>query len=374
MNQVPFAKSPNQPSHEGRLLENNRPVTVVESDKPLPRDPDLRDAVRGRPVSRRQKGQRATTKSVPNIRTSNKPHHLEERRDGRGKSCADAGEGTAGVAPKAQKKSLNKTLLRPAHAKGHVSTKPENENTQSRPATAPSRPLKGRSISLEHLKALCVPRKHQETVSKSSVSPARPAATTPAATRRDNLKAQVLHYVRSDRVGEAWESTVGSSEKTRRTPTTAARRPLQKTIDWPLSIFRAKSSNTRQSRGGRDAALANNDIAGKMTWLDEDPEPLNTVFSLKPKPVRDEEPRIPIPHPSAEVTTPAESVAESVAELSLGGHDERDEGDGDGNGDGETGSLITALPSLPLSLDGSGRLDDGLGRIADGFPQPSSAN
>lgn len=67
-----------------------------------------------------------------------------------------------------------------------------------------------------------------------------------------------------------------------------------------------------------------------MTWLEEEPESLNT-FSLKPKPFRDESPRLHVP-------ADQQSLVESMAELDV---------DVDA---GETGSLITALPSLPIPV------------------------
>lgn len=341
--QMPFSKPPNVPSQgkpTPKWNERERPTTVFgfgESDKPLPRDPDLLEAVRRSPATGESRSRRIMTKSVPNLRNANKSHYHDEEAKGLAnkKSRAESGGDRA---PSKPQRSFSKAILKSTHAKEFVGR--GTEETQSRPATAPARTtLKSRSISLDHLKTLCALRKtHQETLSRSSISPARQVAT-PAVTRRDILKNQVLHYVRSDKVDEAWEASVNGEKKT-------SRRPLQKKLDWPLSIFRARSSTNRHVGETRRSAVLTNGLGGKMTWLEEDPGALNT-YSLKPK--RDESPRIPVPSPQL---TPAESEEEVNGE------------------EAETGSLITALPSMSHPLMNGQAPDAGHGQATENIAQP----
>lgn len=188
-------------------------------------------------------------------------------------------------------------------------------------------------------------------MSKSSTSPPQ-VVTPPGSTRRDNLKDQLLRHARSDKVNEAWENAVNSKKKR---PTS---RSLQKTKDWPRSIFRAKSTNNRHDSGRQETGLADV-LGGKMSWLEEESATLDTYISLKPQPKRAEAPRFHLPSVGV--------IPESVAEMNVNDH-----GDRGGDGGAPTESLVTALPPLPRPSEGKSH--DGVGRIADSFPQPPSVS
>lgn len=354
-----FAKPPNKRSQvksvAGRLLENNRPITVSScraSDKPLPSDPVPLDAVRQRSAPGDSKSPRITTKSVPNLRTIKESHNNEEAEDiDNHQPFSDADEGVEPnrPVPKAER-NLARRLFKPAQ-KELVSKR--SEGTYTRPATAPSRTLKGRSASLEHLKSLCSGRKSQQqaTMSKSPDFPAR--QTVNPATRRDTLKNQVLHYLTSDNVNEAWEATVRKEGK-------ASRRYPQKKMDWPLSIFRARASNNGCAPGEPDPGLLKNGLGGQMTWLQDESETLNT-YSLKPK--LDISPRL-------HALSAQQAITKCLGEA---------HSSGDENTEAETESMITALPAVPHppvnELDSLNLVrDSGHGQASGDFPQSASSS
>lgn len=253
-----------------------------------------------------------------------------------------------GSVPTAQR-NFGRRLSKPAQ-NGLVCSRPEG--ARARPATAPSRILKGRSVSLEHLKSLCSGKKMQQQATMSK-PPDFSAKQTINPSRLDTLKRQILHYLNSDNVTEAWEAMVRNEESSRRCP--------QKKISWPLSIFRARASGNCRTSCEPDADPLKHGLGGRMAWLEEEPETLNT-YSLKPK--LDISPRI---H--------AFSTQQALTEGVEGVHDS-----GDQNMGTETGSIITALPAIPHPpIDEFNRLafirDSGSAQATEGLhqrPSPSS--
>lgn len=295
-------------------------------DKPLPNDPALLDATRSRPALEQTKSRRIATKSVPNLRTVKESHRFDAgaKASGNSQSSTDADKHAQlnGFVPKLQR-NLGKGIPRPAQ-KEVVSKRPEN--------TQANRTLKARTVSLEHLKSLCSTRRTQQ----QNTAP----RFTDMSSRRDALKNHVLNYLSSDKVTETWETTVRNEKNN-------SRYSSQKKIDWPLSIFRGRSSNHPQASSERDAYLPKDGLGGEMTWLEEGSEDLNT-YPLKPK--LDISPRI---HVISVQQTLVEGVEINPSENE--------------NTAAETESIITALPSVslfPSEMDDDGENVSGNNPVA----------
>jgi hypothetical protein len=137
------------------------------------------------------------------------------------------------------------------------------------------------------------------------------------------MKNQLLHFFKSDRVVEAWESAANREKK-------ISRSVSQKKKKGPSSVFRARAADASDIPGSR-TTFFEKDLEQQMAWLQEGTEALNT-YSLKPR--RNIAPRI---H--------ALSVHTSLIQESEEEHYYGDETREDTAGDGQ--SIITALPAPP---------------------------
>ncbi|OJJ35724.1 hypothetical protein ASPWEDRAFT_110312 [Aspergillus wentii DTO 134E9] len=312
-----------------RLFEKGSLITITSCstpEKPLPRDPDPVRAANILSIPRQAGGLGSTRKSVTDLRTINesKGCGMDAESPSRAKSVNhtthNAGSNT--VVPKLQR-NLSRKISMSMLPKRSVNDK--FEAVQNRPATAPSRTLKSRSVSLEQLKSLRTNRKTQKkTVLESPMfHQPEPHSATHSSTRQEKIKDQLSHYFKSDRVIDAWESTARNEEMN-------CHQSAQKKKDWPLSIFRAKSSNALHGPGGNRTTALEQDLQRQMTWLQEESEALKT-YSLKPK--CDVAPRIHIFSVDAAFSEEEEEY--------------NDDKDGSETVRGETGSIITALPSVP---------------------------
>ncbi|GMF80600.1 unnamed protein product [Aspergillus oryzae] len=154
----------------------------------------------------------------------------------------------------------------------------------SRPATAPSRGLRSRSISLEQLKGFWRLKKDQQYEQQDIVGPPPiPLPTRPytaqGSAKRETMLNQFLHHFKSDRVIDAWEDTIQKES--------AVRHPSQRRKDEPYSKFRAIST-TPGTSAELQTKLFESDLERSMSWFQEHPS--QNTFSLKPR--RDVAPRI----------------------------------------------------------------------------------
>lgn len=337
-----FARSPG-PGTPGR-----RPL----SEKPLPCDPLSKP--RTRPASRNlddtlvaEQGHADSSEPKPSRRDSIMPRVLN-----RAKSCSalvgETGSSTDGPSPSRTPSRLTKKLSRPFLPKRSVSNKTDTNN---RPSTAPARTLKSRSASIEQLKALWAngrPRTQQSMAKPAPApapSPSRPQTSQqkrphpqPQADGLDNMKDQISHFLKTDRVVEAWDNIAKTANCCGTT--------LAKTKDWPSSIFRTKSSENLHAlgtdNGSRNANANGLSGAGiylerQMSWVQE-PEFLST-YSFKQRPASS--PRIHV----------LSIAIDDELEKSFGGCGRMSEDlDGGDGGPGETGSIITALPAVPVPV------------------------
>jgi hypothetical protein len=322
-----FARSPG-PGTPGR-----RPV----SEKPLPRDPLSKP--KSRPASRNLDDtliaeQRNTESRLrkPSRRDSIMPRVLN-----RARSCS-ALEGQPGSttdpSPPRTPSRLTRKLSRPFLPKRSVSDKTDAHN---RPSTAPAQTLKTRSTSIEQLKALWAngrPRTQQSMAKHAQPPPSRPQTSQPKDPHSeglDTMKDQISHFLKTDRVVEAWDNIAKTANCCGTT--------LAKTKEWPSSIFRTKSSEnlhagTRHGAGagaGSGARVSGTDLQRQMSWVQE-PEFLST-YSFKQRPAIS--PRIHVL--SIAIDDELEKSFEDAVSMNMSMNDDA----------GETGSIITALPTLP---------------------------
>ncbi|KAJ5355364.1 uncharacterized protein N7496_012576 [Penicillium cataractarum] len=335
-----FARSPG-PGTPGR-----RPI----SEKPLPRDPLSKP--KSRPASRNLDAfiteQRNTESSErkPSKRDSIMPRVLN-----RARSCSaligQPGSDTTDPSPPRTPSRLTRKLSRPFLPKRSVSDKTDTNN---RPSTAPAQTLKTRSASIEQLKALwgngrprtqqsMAKQPQQQTQPQPQSRPQTSQPRNPQSEGLDTMKDQIWHFLKTDRVVEAWDNIAKTANCCGTT--------LAKTKEWPSSIFRTKSSENLHdgSRGGGGAtgggsgagATAGGSRAGlsgtnhqrQMSWIQE-PEFLST-YSFKQRP----------------------AISPRIHVLSIAIDDELEKSFGAGvsmsmnDDDAETGSIITALPAVP---------------------------
>lgn len=194
-----------------------------------------------------------------------------------------------------------------------------------RPATAPSRSLKSQSTFLEQHKNLKRDNKDndQDTTNTTvSLQPKRPTESG-RLVRLDTMKNQLLHFFKSDRVVEAWESAANREKK-------ISRSASQKKKEGPWSVFRARATDTSEIPGSR-RTFFEKDLDQQMAWLQEGTEVL-TTYSLKPR--RDVAPRIHV------VSVHTSLIQESEEERYYGNEKREDSA-------GARRSIITALPAPP---------------------------
>ncbi|KAH3328103.1 hypothetical protein KXW13_001149 [Aspergillus fumigatus] len=298
------------------------------SEKPLPSDPDTLGAVDPRPVSKQTQGHRMSQKSVPNLRAAKDseefPSEAEGRRRAKSVHGVPGNRGSTAFLPRIQR-SLSRRFSRagPAakqNASGDVEGSPSN-----RPATAPSRSLKSQSTFLEQPQSLKHNNKDYDKDTAKTPVPLQPNRSSKSGrlVRQDTMKNQLLHFFKSDRVVEAWESAANREKK-------ISRSVFQTKKEGPSSVFRARAARNSDIPGSRTTVFEK-DLEQQMAWLQEGTEALNT-YSLKPR--RNVAPRI-------HVLSVHTSLIQESEEEHHYGDETREVSAGDGQ------SIITALPSPP---------------------------
>ncbi|KAJ5724887.1 hypothetical protein N7493_006615 [Penicillium malachiteum] len=314
----------------------NTPTPVpkkASSNKPLPRDPFLhqtksrsRQAGDTEETERVDVGQSNTNATK---RESNIPRALS-----RAKSCSalamDSSSGATTPIPATPRvpRRLSRKLSKPFLPKRSASDGEKADPKQNRPATAPARTLKSRSASIEQLKALWANNRPgtQQSMAKTPATPTprRGASHQNSENEKsESMKEQISHFLKTDRVVEAWDNMASKTGTCGRTISKTAK-------DWPCSIFRAKSPNAWRARAGEGTDLSDTDLGRQMSWVQDEPEVLNT-YSFKQRP--EMAPRIHVL--SVHMTLDEELDA--------------DEGIIDEMPDviGDSESIITALPAVP---------------------------
>ena len=174
---------------------------------------------------------------------------------------------------------LSSKFAKPFLHKRIVSEK--QDMLDDRPASAPARIIKTRNSSMEQLKALWTHGRagSQQSTMKPSVQPQHPEPQDPPSHKppdnlEKNMKNQMFHFLKTDRVVEAWENM---AKKTNYGQNTAKSRKT-----CPCSIFRAKLSRRPRARPERETRLARThaELEKQMSWTQESPEYLNT-YSFK---------------------------------------------------------------------------------------------
>ena len=306
---------------------------LSSSEKPLPSDPfstNIIDARPGAPLSKQVERLRVTRKSAPNLRALHGPESYEGNiAISDGAECvnvvADGSSPTTLVPRNQRNPSRRFSRAIPTNMKV------EGEDAKLkgyRPATAPCRRLRSRSISLEQLKSFWTSKKdeqyeqyeQQDIVGPPPMPPQTRAYTAQASAKRETMLNQFLHHFKSDRVIDAWEGTIQKES--------AVRHPPQRRKDEPCSKFRAPSTTLETSTELQTEPFRS-DLERSMSWLQE--HPTQNTYSLKPR--RDVAPRIHV----------------VSVHMTLGG----DEGCCvNNNHDNDiaktnTQSTVTALPSIP---------------------------
>ncbi|PLN76514.1 hypothetical protein BDW42DRAFT_19711 [Aspergillus taichungensis] len=328
-----------QRSFSGRFFE--RPKTAIE--KPLPCDPIPPRATNGVPQSMEKVGHRdARRTSARDCRVDKEP---EARRSSMSTSTpikhtdkATHHAKSHSFIPGVQRsivKRLSKAKLSPMACADDDNL----DHSQKRPATAPSpRRLKARTISMEQLKSFRYPRKEQHSDPMTPPMPVqherRPSAS-PTPARQETMKDQLLHYLKSDRVADAWETTVRKEKKG------VSRRVSQIKLNGPLSAFRTKPSTTLGSPGKPETMDPADGSKTHTSSLQNGLEALDTTtYPLKPK-RGDSAPRIHVL--SLQMTLAQES------EWKENSH-RRNNSNNTGEITWDTQSIITALPSVPPTI------------------------
>ncbi|KAF9887584.1 hypothetical protein FE257_009796 [Aspergillus nanangensis] len=317
------ARSIRERFYERRLSTRGSRVSVPE--KPLPSDPRPPSSGYVRPPSGQVECRLVAQKSAPNLRA---PKLSRARNETNTPNSANHVNGTTETPSTSSFLPKIHRNLGTRLSKASLTMK--KSTTDTRPATAPPRTLKSRSMSIEQLTNF---RKMKKEPSLDSSALPRPGPrTVDSPKRHDTMKTQLSQYFKTDRVVDAWETVTQRNKPVRRSSQTRK--------DGPWSKFRAKSSNIPGTSGDLHEKLFEEDLEKQMAWLQDETEGLNT-YSLKPR--REVAPRIHVL-----------SVHMTLAQES----DEREEkGKNDLHGDiripdGDTHSIITALPSVPYLMAG----------------------
>ncbi|RAL05046.1 uncharacterized protein BO80DRAFT_451984 [Aspergillus ibericus CBS 121593] len=310
-----------------RLIEQDTFVSTPasSSNKPLPVAPDgPATATFSKPTERHM----LTQKSVPNLRaareTDKRSAGLKLR--GRAKSVNGAAEGLDSENFILRLRRLSRARLR--------TKEPASENIDppiARPSTAPSRASTARTISLEPLKSLHKNRKEETQRAQAAVVAAQAEWSTVPQTslRRETMKHQLLQYIKSDKVVDAWEDAAQKEKKKDRQSSRVKK-------DGPRSKFCAESSINTDGRLHLKTDMVESNLNRDMAWLQEDGGVMNT-YSLKPK--RDVDPRIHVLSVQFSLGQDRTVAGNPDSEADLGVSPE------------DPQSAITALPSMPLPLD-----------------------
>ena len=327
-----------RPSFSGRFFE--RPKTAIE--KPLPCDPIPSTTTNGIPQSMEKIGHRDVRRTpAPECRVDKEP---EARRSSMSTPNPTKQPDKAthhikshSFIPGVQRsivKRLSKAKLNPI-----ACADDDPDHPQKRPATAPSpRRLKARTISMEQLKSFRYPRKEQHSDPMTPPMPVQherqpTASQTP--TRQETMKDQILHYLKSDRVADAWENSVRKEKKG------ISRRVSQIKLNGPLSAFRTKPSTALGSPGKPETTYLADGSKMHTSSLQDGLEALDTTtYPLKPK--RDDSaPRIHVL--SLQMTLAQESERKENSHR-------RNNSNNTGEITWDTQSIITALPSVPPTV------------------------
>ncbi|KAF7155028.1 hypothetical protein CNMCM5623_005236 [Aspergillus felis] len=298
------------------------------SEKPLPSDPE----VDPRPISRQTQGHRMPQKSVPNLRAAKNSEEFSSEAEGRGRAKSFHGvpenRGSTTFLPRIRR-SLSRRFSRAGLAAKQSASGDVEGTPSKRPATAPSRSLKTQSTFLEQPQSLKHNNKDNGKGTTNTTVPLQPKRSSEPGrlVRPDTMKNQLLHFFKSDRVVEAWESAANREKR-------ISRSVSQKKNEGPSSVFRARPTDISDISGSR-ATFFEKDLEQQMAWLQEGAEVLNT-YSLKPR--RNVAPRIHVL-----------SVHTSLIQESEEEHYYGDEIREDSAGDGQ--SIITALPAPPTILE-----------------------
>ncbi|KAJ6086022.1 hypothetical protein N7486_010303 [Penicillium sp. IBT 16267x] len=316
------------------------------SEKPLPRDPLLKpknSTKSGEEGIGTEKGNvgRSTTNATK--RESNIP-----RAPIRAKSCSalamDSSSTSTIPQPPIPRPTtagrLSRRLSKPFLPKRSLSDGEKADTTQNRPASAPARTLKSRSVSMEQLKALWAnsgrPRTQQSLAKPPiPIPPPPPIPESHRVSKQDpteketfeSMEEQVSQFLKTDRVVEAWDIMTTKTGTCGRTLTKTAK-------DWPCSIFRAKSPNAWRARSNRTDLGDGPDFERQMSWVQDAPEVLNT-YSFKQRP--ETSPRIHV------LSVQMALDEEMNDDEPVGGH----MASVDEIPDCDSGSIITALPAVP---------------------------
>ncbi|KAJ5745618.1 hypothetical protein N7520_010800 [Penicillium odoratum] len=323
----------------------------LPSEKPLPADPLLKPKNSKGEEGTGRKGNVGRTTNATK-RESNIPRALS-----RAKSCSALAMDSSSIStsppppvPRPRTASrLSRRLSKPFLPKRSLSEGEKADTTQNRPATAPDRTLKSRSVSMEQLKALWTNTGRPRTQQSINHPPPPPLPQSPPLspsqspkqdrTEReekerekekekekqkeketyDTMKEQVSQFLKTDRVVEAWDAMTKSA---------TCSRTLKSAKDWPCSIFRAKSPNAWRARSD----LSDAPDEKQMSWVPD--EVLNT-YTFKQRP--EMSPRIHVL--SVQMALDEEMSGTVNVQMSGGGGDEIS--------DCDSGSIITALPALP---------------------------
>ncbi|KAJ5172335.1 hypothetical protein N7492_004928 [Penicillium capsulatum] len=295
------------------------------SNKPLPRDP-LSKAKASQRAARKAGGTSPPVHTAnngdPNTATNSQEDNTVSKTINRAKSCSALfGEANAGVInpPPRTPGRLTRKFSKSFLSKQTVGENPTAE--QNRPATAPARTLKSRSASMEQLKALWA-NGRPRTQSPMPKSPNRPRASPPA-DGSEKMKDQISHFLKTDRVVEAWENMASKTSGCRGTFPKPSK-------DWPCSIFRSKSPAPCRDLPENKEDLSGADLERQMSWVQDEPEVLQT-YTLRQRP--ETSPRIHVL--SVQVNLDEEITAGTARE------ETRDVSRG------EAGPVITALPTVP---------------------------
>ena len=217
-------------------------------DKPLPNDPGLPTvpAVRNtqKPVHRIM-----MSKSVTDLRST---QHVRDDEAGRKSqaprrmSLSDAAEEpvdpAAGSTVKLNRK-FSQRFTRTFRAKKSIGKK--SEIAENRPGlSGPNgKTMKPRSTPFEQLRAAQMNQKSQRPAVPESLAPEDNELANQISAPGDNMKDQLSLFFKSDSAIDEW---VTSNEKGPQT----SRLPSVRKIDWPLSIFRTKSSSALRGQTG----------------------------------------------------------------------------------------------------------------------------
>lgn len=298
--------------------------TRLTSNKPLPRDP----LSKARASQKARTGDTSppvnTSDGEPNAASTSQGNEAASKTINRAKSCSalmDNANAGASTPPPRTPGRLARNFSKPFLPKRNTG---ENTAAHHRPATAPARILKSRSASLEQLKALWS-NSRPRTQQRTAKSPTQPRGS-PVAEGPEKMKDQISHFLKTDRVVEAWETVANKTSNYRSNFAKSSR-------DWPCSMFRTKSSTPWRNHPANNGngGLSGTDLEKQMSWVQDSPEGPNTYTFRHRSEVTPRIHVIPVQSTLDERTT-SNAIREETRDVSSG----------------DAGRVITALPSMSL--------------------------